>query len=351
VLTVGGANDTRRVDHNNRHGGTVTASVHSGTDLSGHGPTVGLAAQFALLGALAATVGLGPAGWLTGAAYAVTTCALLALALRRAGARTLGPANRVTLARASLVAGVAALVADSLTGPAPLAVLVPLASVALAMDAIDGYVARRTRTTSALGARFDMEIDAFLVLVLSVYVAESLGGWVLAIGALRYLFVAATPLLPWLRAPLPPRYSRKTVAAFQGVALVAVTSGTLPATWSAVLTGLALALLCWSFGRDIGWLWRSRPRAVAEVDGVDGRVPVGPDRRVRRRRVPRGRRRLGRLRVACHSVARASVSSAYAAVTAGARRARVRAGRPSAPGPVRPPAPPRPAPAAPSAGR
>ena len=43
-----------------------------------------------------------------------------------------------------------------------------LSSVALALDGVDGQVARRTRTVSALGARFDMEVDAFLVLVLSV---------------------------------------------------------------------------------------------------------------------------------------------------------------------------------------
>ena len=39
------------------------------------------------------------------------------------------------------------------------------------LDAVDGQVARRTGTVSALGARFDMEVDAFLILVLSVYVA------------------------------------------------------------------------------------------------------------------------------------------------------------------------------------
>ena len=36
-----------------------------------------------------------------------------------------------------------------------------------------------------------MEVDAFLILVLSVYVAQSLGAWVLAIGLARYVFVAA----------------------------------------------------------------------------------------------------------------------------------------------------------------
>ena len=39
---------------------------------------------------------------------------------------------------------------------------------ALALDGVDGQVARRTGTASELGARFDMEVDAFLILVLSV---------------------------------------------------------------------------------------------------------------------------------------------------------------------------------------
>ena len=58
----------------------------------------------------------------------------------------------------------------------------------LVLDAVDGRVARRTGTTSSFGARFDGEADAFLILVLSVYVAARLGSWVLVIGAARYAF-------------------------------------------------------------------------------------------------------------------------------------------------------------------
>jgi phosphatidylglycerophosphate synthase len=216
-----------------------------------------MAVQFVLLAGLAAGVGLGPAGWLAGTAYAVVTWLVLGRALRRSGRHLLGPANQVTLARATLVGGVAALAADSIQGHVPLAVLVTLATVALALDAVDGQVARRTGTTSALGARFDMEVDAFLILVLSVVVAESLGGWVLAIGALRYGFVAAAAVLPWLRASLPPRFSRKTVAALQGIVLVVACAGVMPRPLTIASVGLALVLLGWSFGRDIGWLWRS----------------------------------------------------------------------------------------------
>src|SRR5881409_676652 len=109
-----------------------------------------------------------------------------------------------------LALAVTAIVAASTERPAPVALLVSLAAVALALDAVDGWVARRTWTT-AWGARFDGEVDAFLIAVLSVYVARFAGAWVLAIGAARYAFFAAGWLLPWLREALPPRYWRKVV--------------------------------------------------------------------------------------------------------------------------------------------
>ncbi|MFD4141804.1 CDP-alcohol phosphatidyltransferase family protein [Streptomyces sp. NPDC058572] len=234
----------------------------------------GAAVQSVLLGLLGAVIGLGPAGWLTGLAFTVGTWALLTRALRRSWHRPFGPANGVTLARTMLVGGVTALVADSFVSPPPVAVLVVLTAVALALDAVDGQVARRTGTESPLGARFDMEVDAFLILVLSVYVAMSLGAWVLLIGGMRYVFVAAARALPWLNGPLPPSMARKTVAAMQGMVLLVAAAGVLPllAAHTAVL--VALALLVWSFGRDIRWLWRVRVRECAPVvpDAVHERV-------------------------------------------------------------------------------
>lgn len=219
-------------------------------------PAAGAAAQIALLAALWAWVGLGSAGWLAGIAYAVVVGVLLTRALHREGMRSLGPANRVTQTRAILVGGVTALTADGIAGGTPLAVFVALTAVALALDALDGHVARRTRTESALGARFDMEVDAFLILVLCVFVAESLGAWVLAIGAMRYAFAVAGWAAPWLQSPLPPSFARKTVAALQGIILAVASAGVLPRPAAIALVGFALASLVWSFGRDVVWLWR-----------------------------------------------------------------------------------------------
>ena len=232
------------------------------------GPVIGLVAQAALLAALAGTVGLGAPGWVVGLACAVAMDAALARGLSRAGAARLGPADRVTLTRASLVCGVAALTADSFGGPTPVTTLVALATVALVLDAVDGWVARRTGTVTPLGARFDMEVDAFLILVLSVYVAPSLGGWVLAIGAARYASGAAGWALPWLRRPVPPRHWRKVVAAVQGIVLTVAAAGVLPDAGAVVALAVALALLAESFGRDVWWLWRHRQ--VSPLPAVSG---------------------------------------------------------------------------------
>jgi phosphatidylglycerophosphate synthase len=186
---------------------------------------------------------------------------------RRTGP-AIGPASWITLARATLAVGVAALAADSFTHDTPVALLVTLAAVALVLDAVDGAVARRTGTATAMGARFDGEVDAFLILALSVYVAHTLGPWVLAIGAARYLFLAGEWLVPWMRVPLPPRRWRRLVAATQGVVLTVAAAGVLPRALTQALLVAALALLAVSFGECVWWLWRRRER-------VDGRLRQG----------------------------------------------------------------------------
>ncbi|WP_409497045.1 CDP-alcohol phosphatidyltransferase family protein [Amycolatopsis sp. cmx-11-12] len=213
---------------------------------------LGVLVQLALLGTLDAVAGLGPLGWIAGAAYGIAVGGFLTYGLNRSTARSLGPADAVTLGRSGLVGCVTALVVD--TAGREIVTMVVIASVALALDAVDGQVARRTGTASPLGARFDMEVDAYLILILSVVVAQSLGPWVLTIGAMRYVFVAASRLWPWLNDPLPPSMARKTVAAVQGIALVAVASTILPLWAGFVVTLGALGLLTWSFGRDTWWL-------------------------------------------------------------------------------------------------
>jgi phosphatidylglycerophosphate synthase len=244
----------------------ATRPVHAG-------PVTGLIAQVLLLAALAGTVDLSAAGWVVGLTCAVIMNAVLARRLSRFRSDGLGPADWVTLARASLAVGVAALVAQSFDQGTSVTTLVSLTAVALALDFIDGWVARRTTTTAALGARFDGEVDAFLILILSVYVARSAGAWVLAIGVARYAFLAAGWPLPWLRAPLPPRYWRKVVTATQGIMLIVAAADILPRAVNQALLVIALAVLVESFGRDVWWLWTHRMAAQSPVAaGVDSSI-------------------------------------------------------------------------------
>jgi phosphatidylglycerophosphate synthase len=171
-----------------------------------------------------------------------------------------GPANYVTAARAALVALVASLVGYPAT-PEVLWVAVVLTIVVSALDGLDGWMARRTGMTSGFGARFDMETDALLILVLSVLVwqHEKAGAWVLLCGLMRYGFVAAGWLLPWLAQPLGSTWRGKAVAVGQVLGLAGALAPVVPAPLSTLVAACALATLAWSFAIDVRWLWR-QPR-------------------------------------------------------------------------------------------
>jgi phosphatidylglycerophosphate synthase len=249
--------------------------LHGGVALKVHqGVLTGVITQGAVLAVLAGTVGLSGVGWLAGLGCGAVVVALLSRAVVRSGATVLGPADLVTLLRALLVGGVTALVADSFGDPVPVAALMTLVVVALALDAVDGRVARTTGTVSAVGARFDMEVDSVLVLLLSVYVALLLGPWVLAIGSPHYVLFVARRALPWLRAEVPPRHWCKVVAAIQGIVLTTVAAGVLPHVAAVLALVVVGVMLVESFGREVWWLWRAHrvacggdrePRAVGAV--------------------------------------------------------------------------------------
>ncbi|HKP05735.1 MAG TPA: CDP-alcohol phosphatidyltransferase family protein [Microbacterium sp.] len=215
-----------------------------------------VAAGIAGMVAIGTATPLTAASWAAGFGYLVVSTALLTRGIRRGGVERFGPANAVTATRSMLVGLVTALVVASFTGAVPITLLVALVAVALAMDGVDGYVARRTRSESELGARFDMEVDAFLLLVLSVHDARYVGWWVLAIGLLRYAFVVAGFVLPWMQRTLPPRYWRKVVTAACGVALAVIASQLLPAAVNVLVAVSALLLVLESFARDVIWLIR-----------------------------------------------------------------------------------------------
>ena len=173
----------------------------------------------------------------------------------------LGPANRVTLVRSTLVLPVAAL----LLHPEVLTAqgawwIVALGTVAMVLDGVDGRVARRTGTSSAFGARFDMELDSFLLLALSVLVWRSgkVDGWVLATGGMRYAFVAASLVAPELDRELPRSRRRKWVCVAAGVSLLVAIGPIVPPDLATRVAAGGLILLAYSFAVDVAWLLRAR---------------------------------------------------------------------------------------------
>ena len=249
-------------------------------------PVTGVVLLVALLTVVQGAVGLGAVGWTAGLVAATTGGALLAVGLHRTGTTRFGPANVVTLVRATLGQAVAALVAASFVGLDQRALLVGerramvdvlahagAPDYGLALDLVDGRVARRTGSVTALGARFDMETDAFLILVLSIAAGPVVGWWVLAIGLARYALLLAEGVWPWLQVPVRRRYWRKVVAGVQGVTLAFVVSGLVPTLVASALLLGALGLLAESFGRDVVWLSR-RHHALTSYRRASAVPPV-----------------------------------------------------------------------------
>lgn len=171
--------------------------------------------------------------------------------------RRFGAANQITVARAVLVAFLGALLFEQADHRVQFLALA-VAAVAASLDALDGWLARRTGMSSAFGARFDMETDALFILVLSIWAWRlgKAGPWVITSGLLRYAFVVATILLPSLRGDLPFSFRRKSIAAGLMIALLVIIAPFVPASASAPIAALGLLALTASFTIDIGWLLR-----------------------------------------------------------------------------------------------
>lgn len=217
-------------------------------------PSIALGALLTALLARLLEIG---AGWATAqvvaglAGYALLSLAVAGAAWRLDAAR-FGHANRLTLLRAGLVclAG-GALWAGGQT-PHHDWSLATLVASALLLDALDGRIARRRGETSRFGARFDLEVDALLLLILALLVWHSgqAGVWVLAIGLMRYAFVLAGLAVPALRRPLAPSRRRQAVCALQGIALVVCLLPPVAPDLASGIAGGALIVLAWSFAID-----------------------------------------------------------------------------------------------------
>lgn len=189
----------------------------------------------------------------------------------------IGAANRVTLLRAALALPVLALGILALgllaLGPAAVSAMpdavvwwvIVTSTVAMVLDGLDGRVARRTETETEFGARFDMEFDAALIMALSVLAWSSgkVGAWVLLIGLMRYLFVAAGWFAPALNGALPESLRRKVVCVVQGVVLLVALGPIIPTVLAVAVAAGGLLALTWSFAVDVAWLLRASEKPAA----------------------------------------------------------------------------------------
>jgi phosphatidylglycerophosphate synthase len=208
-----------------------------------------------------------------GSVYLGAAVTVLVFGARADALRRFNLANQITWLRVAITAMLAGYIIDAptvaLTADAPTAefwwLISGAACIALALDGLDGYVARRRGECSDFGAQFDMETDAVLILVLSILVWQTgkTGVWVLIIGGMRYVFIAAGYVFPILTSSLPPSMRRKLVCVGQVVGLVLCLLPIIPGDAASFVAAIALAALTLSFTKDVITL----TRRTTPVDG------------------------------------------------------------------------------------
>ncbi|MEM6343677.1 MAG: CDP-alcohol phosphatidyltransferase family protein [Bacteroidota bacterium] len=164
----------------------------------------------------------------------------------------IGPANLVTAFRLFLLLLILAF------APAnqPWTLLIALLIVA-SLDGLDGFVARKTHSTSTIGEYFDKETDAFYVLAVG-HILYELGYaplWILGLGWIRYLYVLAS--MRW-----KPSTQKETRFPWGPIIAVVIMIGlplsmVIPEPWRIYLYYLLSGLLLFSFGRSFIALLRT----------------------------------------------------------------------------------------------
>ena len=172
-----------------------------------------------------------------------------------------GACNLVTLTRAAGIAVLAGLVpvATSEMGW----VLAAMATALLALDGVDGWLARRSGLQSAFGARFDVESDVVFALVTACLAIAMghVGAWFLLLGMLRPLYLGAARIWPALTTPLPEAIRRKRIAGAQMAAQVVLLAPVAAPHLGNSLGAAVLIVTLLSFAVDIRWQIRQRGAA------------------------------------------------------------------------------------------
>jgi len=201
-------------------------------------------------------------GWYPVKAGAVFAAILLVVVSRgrdRPPIAAFGLANIITTIRAFFVALLAGFIGEAAHGSIA-ASAAGIGAVTMTLDGVDGWAARRARSESRFGERFDMEVDALLVQVLAILVWQhgKAGPWVLLSGLMRYLFGAAGWIWPWLQRPVVPNVQRKAICIIQITGLIIALWPSVTPPASALIAAVALIFLSYSFLVDTVWLWQRR---------------------------------------------------------------------------------------------
>ena len=162
-----------------------------------------------------------------------------------------GPANWITASRFMIIAYVM-----SFFEVLPIPILVMLLTIAVLMDVLDGYIARRTNTQSAFGALFDMEVDSFYVLAMGLYFwfTTDFGLWLLIPGCIRYVYDVVR-ILYVDREFQPKRQSYAVVLAGINFVLLLLALW-VPSDLALLILLISLFVVCVSFGRSFRDLFR-----------------------------------------------------------------------------------------------
>lgn len=187
------------------------------------------------------------------------------------GLRPFGAANSVTSVRIALTSALGFVV------PTSNLVMTALVLVVFALDGLDGWLARRRRTASHFGALYDMEGDAYLVMMTSLLLWHKgiADGWVVTAGLLRYIYAIAVRVLP-IRGEAP----RSRLGRY-GYAILLVSFAlafSLPQTLATILAAIATAALAFSFLRSALWSFRGPPRKRSTAIVGSGRPEAAGQR-------------------------------------------------------------------------
>jgi phosphatidylglycerophosphate synthase len=164
-----------------------------------------------------------------------------------------GLGNAVTCGRLLLGSSVG-LVPDGV----PTWVLGLVVLTVFALDGLDGFLAERRGEKSEFGAHFDMEVDAYFVLLIGIELFQRgrFGAWILGVGLLRYAYVLCLALIP-AKSGHQPRWAHGRHA-FTALMLGLTLGMVLGNPFGTVATALGCGLVTASFVYSFYWSY-ARP--------------------------------------------------------------------------------------------